>query len=64
MPGFGVAAKGRISVVTDTPSPSLPPGVLQGPSWLDTSSASFWVLLWALVLIGVIYAVFHGLIFG
>lgn len=64
MAGFGVAAKARVSVVTDTPIAQIPPGIAQGPDWLDTSSASFWVLLWALILIGVVYAVVHGLIFG
>jgi hypothetical protein len=62
MAGFGVAAKGRVSVVTDSPTGMLPPGV-QSSSWLDTDSASFWVAVWFFVLLGLVYLVFHGLLF-
>lgn len=64
MAGFGVAAKGRISVVSDSPTGALPPGVTSDAAgWLDTGAAPFWVALWFVVLLLVIYAVFHGLIF-
>jgi hypothetical protein len=64
MAGFGVAAKARIAVVSDTPTGALPPGVSSaGSQWLDTSSPAFWVGVWFLVLLGLVYLVFHGLIF-
>jgi len=72
MAGYGVAAKGgaSVSLVSDTPSTAA--GVAGGyignvsngiGSLLDTSSPTFWVAVWFLILLGVIYAIFHGLLF-
>lgn len=62
MAGFGVAAKARVSVVSEQPTGMLPPGV-QSSNWLDTGSATFWVVVWFVVLLGLVYLVFHGLLF-
>jgi hypothetical protein len=66
MAGFGAGARagGSISVVSDNPNLGAAQAYGQGTSsWLDTSSASFWALVWFALLVGVIYAVFHGLLF-
>jgi len=65
MAGFGVAARGRLSVATDSPTGPLPASAQPAAGgWLDTSSAAFWVAVWFVVLLFIVYAVFHGLLFS
>ncbi|MFI5354975.1 MAG: hypothetical protein ACHQX0_05135 [Desulfobaccales bacterium] len=72
MAGYGVAAKGGASVALVSDTPTTAAGVAGGyignvssglGSLLNTSSPTFWVAAWFLVLLGVIFAIFHGLLF-